>query len=185
MKKKTIVNSIAFAITLLFSIAIVTTIFNKNTFSFFSKEEKIEARLKVYNFLLADKARLKKFSDRYGEQRAKLEKMTAGYTVTLSPEVKDRYLKEVEVIDKTQFDERWDADTSELPNDVRTVWSKMVTDEKSWSEINWAEANPEFRRELTERRNEEAKANDEEFRRVVTKYGFELDLYGLIIDKEG
>jgi hypothetical protein len=185
MKNKTSFKLIAFAFTLLFSIATVTTFFSNKTFSFFNNEDNFKARVKVYNFLLADKAHDKRSVARWGEQRLKLEKMTAEYTSALSPEEREQYLNEIKAIAKAQINERLNADTSELPEDVRGAWSKMMTDRKAYFEWHWSEANSEVKRELQEKLNKEAEANEEKFRKIVKKYGFELDVFLRIIEKEG
>jgi hypothetical protein len=184
MKNKTSVNFIAFAITLLFSIGIVTTIFNNNTFSVFNKKENFEARVKIYNFLLADKARYKKYTERNAEQALKLRNLTAENTLQLSPDAKSLYRKELDLIVKILHDERLNADTSELPKAFREAWSKFTIAAKSNSEIYRSDANSKVTHESMDIISKEFTTSEEEFRRVVKNYGFELGSDLILIDEE-
>jgi hypothetical protein len=184
MKNKASVNSIAFAVTLLFSIAIVTTIFNNNTFSFFNKENNLKARVKIYIFLLADKARYKKYAERNAEQVLKLRNLTAEYTLQLSPDARNLYVKELDLIGKTLIDERLNADTSELPEDFSESWSKFTIAAKSNSEMYRSGAISKLTPESRDTLNKELNTCAEEFRRVVKNYDFELGSELILIDKE-
>lgn len=173
MKTRASINLIVFAITLLFSIAIVTTIFNNNTFSFFNKENNVKTRVKIYNFLLADKARYKKFTNLIAEQRLKL-----------SPDAMNLLLKERESIVKTLHDERVNADTSELPEDFREAWSKFTIAAKSNSDMYQSGAISKLTPESRDTLSKELTTSAEEFRRVVKNYGFELGSDLVLIDEE-
>jgi hypothetical protein len=181
MKNKTSLNLIAFAITLLFSIAIVTTIFNNNTFSFFNKENNFKAKVKIYNFLLADKARFKKYSDCNAKQILKLRNLTAEYTLQLSPEARNLYVEELHLIVNTLLDERVNADTSQLPEDFGKAWSKFVIAAKNGSDMYRSDANSIARKSIGTL-NEELTTSTEELRRVVKNYGFELGSDNILND---
>lgn len=185
MKNKTSIKLIAFAITLLFSITIVITVFNNNIFSFFDKkEDNLKARVKIHRFLLADKERDQKTRKLTAEQILKLRSLTTEFTLQLNEEAKNLHRKELEVIIKTLQDERVNADTSELPEDFREAWSKFTIATKNNSKMHRSDGNSKVTTESKESLSEELTTSAEEFRRVVKNYGFELGSDFVLIDEE-
>lgn len=185
MKNKTYLSLAAFAVALMFSTAIVTTICSNDAFSFFDREDNPKAKAEIANFLLADKAREKKCSERTAQQVSKLRSLTAEFTLELSPEAKNLYVKELDSIAKTLHDERVNADTSELPEDVREAWSEFTIATKSNFDLYRLGAKSKLTLEARDTLDKEVTAKGEEYRRVVKKYGFDLVSSFFLIDEKG
>lgn len=163
MKINVSVNLFAFATALFFSIGIVSTIFNNNTFSYFNKENNFKTRVKIYNFLIADKSRYSKYMNLTAEQRLKLR-----------PDVMNIFVKEREILIKSLRNERINADTTDLPEDFRASWKKSTIAQKNATDMFYLVVNSKAKSDSLNESGRESIAAAEEFKGVVRNYGFEI-----------
>jgi hypothetical protein len=169
MKNKTTLKIMVFATTLMVSVVLVTTIFNKNTFAYFGDGVSFRDRVKVYNFLMSDKATILKYSRKAEEQRLQPR-----------PDAIEVLGKERVSMFLLSYDERLNADTSGLPEDFKEAWTKNTIARRSGFEAACSKA----KRDDLEAIGEKAKAAEDDFRRVIAKYGFDLNPSGNFIAEE-
>lgn len=169
MKNKTTLKITAFATTLIVSLVLVTMISNKGIFGYFGKETKFSDKAKVYNFLLADKARYKD----YGYKSTQLRLKPRENAMKL-------LLKEREVLVKQLYNERLNTDNSDLPEDFKKAWLRFINSEKVLIDLLYSETKPK----ISESIHSEVLESEKEFRSVLQNYGFELADNLTVIDRE-
>ena len=171
MKNKPAFYLVVFVTTFIISLAFVTLIFNENKFGSFLREKSFHEKSKVYNFLVADRTRWKKYVSK--SVALKLQPKPNAMKELL--ELREGFIKEL-------YNERLRADTSELPQDFKEAWLKYMISERYILQIIYPDGNTK-----TESINEdlqEMQSFVNEFRNVVNNYGFELNEANLLIDEK-
>ena len=171
MNLRTILSIPTFLITLSLSIMIVTVIPTKKISQFFNRNQDSLAQTKIYNFLLADRARWRE----YVGKSAALKLQPKPYAMKELLEIRESFMKGL-------YNERLRADTSELPEDFKEAWLKYLISERNILQIIYPDsaAKPESINEDLQ----EMQTFVNEYRNVVNNYGFELNGANLLIDEK-
>jgi hypothetical protein len=158
MKIKNILTITTFLTTFVFALAFVNISTNSNQ----------RSRAKIYNFLVQDKALWKIWNDKSAE--LKLQSKPDAMADLLRQ--RKRYFYEI-------YNERLNADTSDLPEDFKESWAKLRMSEKYLLELIYQDKFSQTK-SIVEI-SEEIQSSEKEFRNVVNKYGFELNEANLIV----
>jgi hypothetical protein len=166
---------ITFTLTFSLALAVVSL---TNSFLFrqsCNTERGLQTKVKIYNFLQADKARWQESRDK---------------SIALRLQPKPNAMQELGKARKKiifeLYETRMKVDTSELPEDFKAGWSKFLKCEKYTLRLIYPEGTVEGPVKEEERKEviEETQSFENEYKNVAGNYGFKLNASGTLADEE-